>query len=134
MPLLDWKPLFELGVEAMDKEHRELVAAMNRIHELDQRGAAKTEVDAAILKLVDLTRRHFADEERHMQSIGFPDLKRHAFIHQDMLAKVGTHYAAFQKGSGRVAKEFFDFLVYWLGAHITGIDRKYAQHGKPVKV
>lgn len=134
MPLLEWKPLFDLGVDAMDKEHRELVAAMNRIHELDQKQAPKADIDKAIQKLVDLTKRHFADEERHMQSIGFPDLKRHAFIHEDMLKKVGAHYDAFTKGSGRVAKAFFEFLVYWLGAHITGIDRKYADHGKPVKV
>lgn len=133
MPLLEWKPLFDLGVDAMDKEHRDLVAAMNRIHELDLKQAPKAEIDQAIRKLVDLTKRHFADEERHMQSIGFPDLRRHAFIHEDMLKKVAAHYDVFAKGPGRVAKEFFDFLVYWLGAHITGIDRKYADHGKPVK-
>lgn len=133
MPLLEWKPLFDLGVAAMDKEHKELVAAMNRIHELDQRGAGKADVDAAILKLVDLTKRHFADEERHMEAIAFPERNRHALIHQDMLKKVAAHYETFRAGSGRVAKEFFDFLVYWLGAHITGIDRKYAVHGQPVK-
>lgn len=134
MPLLDWKTALDLGVAAMDREHKELVAAMNDIHALDQRGADKATVDAAIRKLVDLTKKHFSDEEKHMQSIGFPDLKRHALIHTDMLRKVGEHYAAFTAGTGRVSQDFFDFLVFWLKAHITGIDRKYADYKQPVRV
>lgn len=134
MALLDWKPALELGVSAMDREHRELVAAMNKIHELDQKKAGKAAVDAAILHLVKLTKQHFADEEKHMAAIGFPELGVHARIHADMLRKVGTHYEHFQAGNGAVAKEFFDFLVLWLGAHIMGIDKKYAVHRAPARV
>lgn len=134
MALLDWNKTLDLGVPAMDNEHKELVAAMNRIHELDAKNTDKATVDGAIQKLVALTKKHFADEEKHMQTIGFPDLKRHAMIHQDMLKKVTTHYEAFLAGSGKVDKAFFDFLVYWLGAHIRGIDRRYADHKAPAKV
>lgn len=133
MALLDWNTSLDLGVAAMDAEHKELVAAMNKIHELDARGTDKATVDAAIQKLVALTKKHFADEERHMTTIGFPDLKRHALIHTDMLKKVTTHYEAFLAGSGKVDKAFFDFLVYWLGAHIRGIDKRYAEHKVPAK-
>ena len=134
MALLDWNTSLDLGVAAMDAEHRELVAAMNRIHELDARGADRTALDGAIQRLVTLTKKHFADEEKHMAAIGFPDLKRHALIHGDMLKKVAAHYEAFLQGNGRVDKAFFDFLVYWLGAHIKGIDRRYADHKQPAKV
>ena len=134
MSLLDWKPALELGVPAMDREHRELVAAMNKIHELDQKRAGKAAVDAAIVQLVKLTKQHFADEEKHMAAIGFPDLAVHSRIHADMLRKVGKHYEHFLAGNGAVAKEFFDFLVLWLGAHIMGIDKKYSVHKAPAKV
>lgn len=126
MALLDWKPELELGVAAMDREHRELVAAMNKIHELDREKAGRATVDAALQQLIKLTKAHFADEEKHMAAIGFPGLAVHARIHADMLRKVAAHYETFRAGSGAVAKEFFDFLVLWLGAHIMGIDRKYA--------
>jgi hemerythrin len=134
MALLDWSPALDLNVPAMDAEHKELVAAMNKIHELDARSADKPSVDQAIQKLVALTKKHFADEEKHMLAIGFPDLKRHALIHEDMLKKVGLHYQAFQGGTGRVDKSFFDFLVYWLGAHIRGVDKRYAEHKAPARV
>lgn len=134
MTLLDWTQALEIGVPDMDAEHRELVAAMNRIHELDTRAADRATIEGAIVRLVTLTKRHFADEEKHMAAIGFPDLKRHALIHADMLKKVDAHCAAFRAGNGRVDPAFFDFLVYWLGAHIKGIDRRYAEHRAPAKV
>lgn len=131
MTLLAWKPAFDLGVDAMDKEHKELVAAMNRIHELDQQKSPKPQMDGAIQRLIKLTKQHFADEEAFMAKTNYADRVRHGLIHQDMLKRVGSYYEAFQQGDGRVAKEFFEFLVFWLGAHITGIDRKYAPTPAP---
>lgn len=126
MTLIDWKAGYELGVPAMDAEHKELIAAMNRVHELAGQGAAKAVVEAALLRLVALTKQHFADEEAHMAKIQYADRLRHGLIHQEMLRRVGGYCDQFRAGDGKVAREFFDFLVYWLGAHITGIDRKYA--------
>lgn len=134
MPLLEWNRALDLGVPAMDAEHQELVAAMNRIHELDARQADKDSIGAAIDRLVLLTRRHFADEEKHMAAIDFPDRKRHALIHADMLKRVGQYCAEFAQGNGRVDPKFFEFLVFWLAAHIKGIDKRYAEHRAPAKV
>lgn len=99
---------------------------MNNVYELDQKKAGKDAVDRAILERTKLTKGHFADEEKHMASIGYADLKRHAMIHQDMLMKVSAHYEVFQAGDGTVPRAFFEFLVYWLKVHLLGIDRKYA--------
>ena len=128
MALLDWNESLELGVGEMDREHRELVAAMNAVHELATRGAAKAQIDAALVRLVTLTQAHFADEERHMEATGYPDRQRHKLIHVDMLKKLAEHHAAFRGGDGRVPQGLFDFLVHWLSAHIRHIDRKYAVH------
>jgi len=132
MALLQWKQQFELGVAPMDLEHKGLVDAMNDVHALDQRGAGKQAVGTALRHLMDLTVKHFADEEAHMEKVAFPDRSRHARIHKDMLRRVGEHYEAFEKGDGSVSKEFYDFLVHWLAAHICHIDRKYADHPAPV--
>ncbi|MFN3240727.1 MAG: bacteriohemerythrin [Planctomycetota bacterium] len=132
MSLLEWKEQFSLGVAAMDREHRELVDAMNHVHELATAGADKAAIDRAITHLADLTQRHFDDEERHMEKIGYPDLSRHRRIHKDMLRKVAAHHQIFQAGNGEVDPRFFDFLVHWLAAHICHIDRKYAKHPVPV--
>jgi hemerythrin len=93
-----------------------------------EQGAGKVQLDQALQQLVSITKKHFADEERYMESIDYPDRRRHALIHVDMLEKIGKHYEAFQAGDGGLPEGFMSFLVHWLGAHIKGIDKKYAQH------
>lgn len=134
MTFMNWEQRFELGVSAMDRDHRNLIAAMNEVHELSERAAGKASVDAAIVRLAELTKRHFADEEKHMASIGFPDLRTHALIHENLLERFGELHGAFRKGGGTVDRAFFDFLSFWLRSHIMGLDRKYAAHGKPSPV
>lgn len=134
MVFMNWESRFELGVAAMDAEHKGLIAAMNDVHDLDAKGASKPTIDAAITKLATLTKQHFADEEKHMESIGFPDRRTHAIIHAGLLEKFGALHTSFKTGDGKVDRAFFDFLSFWLRGHIMGIDRKYAAHGKPVRV
>lgn len=131
MALLDWQDRFALGVAEMDREHQELLAAMNRIHELATSAGSKSEIDAAISRLAELTTRHFADEEKHMEATGYDGIERHKMIHADMLRRVGEYHAAFQAGDGTVDERFFGFLVNWLTAHICHIDRKYAEAPQP---
>lgn len=134
MVFMNWETRFELGVAAMDAEHKGLIAAMNDVHDLDAKNASKTQVDAAITKLAGLTKKHFADEEKHMESIGFPDRHTHARLHVNLLERFAALHESFKAGSGKVDRAFFEFLAFWLRSHIMGIDRKYAAHGKPAPV
>lgn len=134
MVFMEWDPRFELGVHQMDAEHKGLIAAMNHVHDLDAKNAQKPAVDTAIQRLAELTTKHFADEEQHMAKVGFPDLRVHQRIHQNLLEKFTALHQAFQAGTGKVDRAFFDFLKFWLRSHILGVDRQYADHGKPAKV
>lgn len=133
MTLMQWDNSLNLGVPGMDAEHRELVSAMNAIHDLGERKAAKAAIDAAIVRLAELTTQHFADEERYMARIGFPDLRNHTLIHGHMLEKFTELHRAFRAGTGTVDKGFYDFLKLWLKSHICGIDAKYAKFQRLVK-
>lgn len=133
MAYFDWTKELELGVAAMDAEHRQLVDKMNRIHELDRQQAQKPTLAAAFADLGSYIEQHFADEEAYMQQIGFPDHKRHAAIHADLLRRFAEHRANFERGDGRVPPSVFRFLVSWLASHIKGIDRKYAEHQAPAR-
>jgi hemerythrin len=129
----DWTRDLELGVTAMDAEHRQLIDKMNRVYVLDQQQAGRVRIAAAFSDLGTFIKQHFADEEAHMQQIGFPDLRRHAAIHADLLRRFGEHLQSFDRGDGRVPPSMIRFLVSWLASHIKGIDRKYAEHQAPVR-
>ena len=117
---------YGIKVPEMDREHEVLIGHMNTVHGLHQSRAGRAVIGAALDQLVAYTRKHFADEEAYMASIGYPGLRIHAGIHRQLLERVGTFAAEFTR-TGALSDEFFVFLKMWLKAHICGIDSKYAQ-------
>jgi hemerythrin-like metal-binding protein len=104
-----------------------LIGYMNKLYALHQKNASTAELTAALDALVKYTVKHFADEEAYMAKTGFPGIKTHAGVHKQLLEQVGTHVEAFRR-SGKLTDAFFNFLTFWLKAHIRGVDTRYAKH------
>ena len=128
MPLMEWSPDLDIRVESMNREHRDILAAMNAVYDGAQAGMSGPAMMARIGKLGDVTIRHFADEERFMAECRYPDIDTHKAIHAKLLRDFTAHVAAIEKAGGVPTKEFFQFLHLWLSAHIKRIDRKYGDH------
>jgi hemerythrin len=123
-----WKDAqLNLNVAEMDQEHKELVRKMNALHHGAESKASKRELETLIKDLAQFTVKHFADEEKFMESTGFPGLNLHKVIHKQLLKQFNDHVEAF-KSSGTLSPGFFNFLSVWLTGHIRGIDRQYADH------
>ena len=120
---------FGLQIPEMDNEHRQIVNCMNQLHELHDAQAGQAKLATSLGELVRVTAKHFADEERYMQSISFPEASRHSLVHQQLLQRIGEFQQQFAK-SGKLTDDFFMFLRMWLKSHICGIDTKYAAHSR----
>jgi hemerythrin-like metal-binding protein len=126
--LFEWNAAtYGLNVPEMDSEHQVLIGYMNKLHELHRKGAPTADLRAALDTLVNYTVKHFADEEAYMAKTGFPAAKTHAGVHKQLLGQVGAHVETF-RSAGKLSDEFFNFLTFWLKAHIRGVDAKYAKH------
>lgn len=123
-----WNKDLELAIPAIDGEHRELLAAMERLQSLVQAGAPPMPVRTALLQLVRLTRAHFASEEAFMAARRFPRAAEHAQIHQGLLARLDGFVAGHAAGTQALGVPFFAFLEFWIASHIRGVDRLYAEH------
>lgn len=128
---LNWDQTLIIGVDAMDREHRGLVDAMNEIEILHAKQAGKPTISRAVAKLARLTVEHFQAEERYLESIQYAELDVHKSVHKDLLTQLRRHQEAFEAGDGKVTDDFNNFLVCWLRAHIRGIDKKYARIKAP---
>ena len=124
-----WKPAYDLGVTAMNDEHKVLITIMEKLYQQHEAKATFNTLRATINELQDYTVKHFDDEEKFMDSINYPDLKVHKIIHADLLKKFAKHKENFLD-SKEIEGSFFNFLQLWLSAHIQGIDMKYADHSK----
>ncbi len=122
-----WSKELCTGVDLMDDEHGELVKRMNHLVQVlseDSSAENEDQVRAAYSDLASYAIQHFADEEKFMESISYPDLESHKAIHQDLLAKV----TAFGDLIGTPKFDGFEltsFLKSWLMKHILAVDKKY---------
>ena len=125
----DWETKYNLDIPHMDSGHQQIVDCMNLLHDLHEANAGHTKVDRAMLDLVRVTTRHFAEEEALMEKIGFEDRRKHGLIHKSLLQRLQTFHDEFERDR-KLTEDFFVFLKMWLKSHICGIDVKYAAHAQ----
>ncbi len=128
MPIMNWDQTLDIGVTAMNNEHREILDAMNEIFDAHEAGQKGDVINQLVSRLGEVCTRHFADEEDFMEKVGYPGIKSHKLIHKQLLEDFSSHASAIKAAGGKANEDFFGFLKRWLVAHIKGIDSKYAHH------
>lgn len=125
--LFAWDDKYDVGVDRMNDEHKQIIALMNQVYDQNGAGAPKSVLLRTLKALGRCAADHFADEEAHMQRVGFPEFTKHKHIHESLLQRVRDYVAEFEAGGDRVSQEFFSFLKLWLSSHILHVDTKYGQ-------
>ncbi len=132
MSLMDWNKSLDIGVEAMNNDHKVLLKYMNELYDLYDAKADFAAQKVVLDKLKDATILHFQDEEKYMEKICFEGIDMHKIVHINLLAKFTEHYQDFISRHS-FNEGFFQFLKLWLSAHIVGIDLKYAEFSRQAK-
>lgn len=130
MKSFEWKPLYGVGDEEIDRQHKQLIAAMKEYYVCHMNGA-HDEARGVLAKLLSLTIKHFRDEEERMRQIRYPHLKDHQSAHQEMLHAMEALVREYlnnrdAEAAGRLA----NFFKVWLTRHILGVDKKYEPYLK----
>lgn len=124
----EWNDRLQLGVNAMDDEHKILIGKINDLIaalEAQYVKKDKTLLLNAFDAMAEYTIEHFQDEERFMQSFNYPQFESHKKIHEKLLAQVGEYRE--QVAQDRLDdKILVNFLRNWLVSHIMGVDMQYA--------
>lgn len=66
MALIEWTPALEVGLEEMDRQHRQLVKILNELHQAMQAGGRQRDLMRVMDELLQYTKYHFSTEERLM--------------------------------------------------------------------
>ncbi|MHA1597148.1 MAG: bacteriohemerythrin [Alphaproteobacteria bacterium] len=126
MALFEWRPEFNVGIEAIDTDHKFLVSLINQLDEANTDGQGKEIIGSVLNALYDYTEFHFAREEKMMSACGYPDLERHGQQHHALKARlmeIRDDYLASQ--SNNIEASVLEFLKDWLSEHILGRDMQY---------
>lgn len=124
---MEWTPAFEVGVEQMDRQHRQLVKILNELHRAMLAGSQPRDMMRVMEELILYTKYHFTTEERLMDEFAYPGAALHKQKHQALTAKVEEYAEEVLKGRATVSLSILQFLKDWLNKHILGTDMEFAR-------
>ena len=126
MVMLVWGNAYKVGFGRIDNDHQELVRMINELADAIkvQRGASV--LDKLFRDLVDYTVKHFAMEERLMQTYAYPEKSRHTKEHEDLKKSVTDLMNKFKEGKTTASLQTIHFLNDWLAEHILKTDKHLA--------
>ncbi len=129
MAVFQWDKSFDTGLKTVDEQHRGLVALINKLSDLVERGVAFSapEMEPLCGELSAYTRYHFEEEGQLMQDAGLDPrhLEAHHREHEGFLMEV-RRIRQGKDPSLEGARELLRFLTYWLSYHILNLDQSMA--------
>ncbi|HPE89436.1 MAG TPA: hemerythrin domain-containing protein [Spirochaetia bacterium] len=114
-----WRAEYELGIAAMDAQHRRIFGAMDEVT-----GAADSGATSVLERLEVLLSDHFSDEEALQESVGYPGREEHAREHDELLGELSGYMGRVRAGDS--VPGLADFMKDCFIRHTLLEDRKYA--------
>ena len=127
MAKLEWDEKLNVGIEAIDQQHRQIVDYINQLHDAYYGIQSPKKIGKAIDNLVDHALYHFNFEEHLQEVSGYPFLKAHQRAH-DIFAKSLTDFQARFRHGEAISKEVDSLLATWFFDHLKHDDSDYVEH------
>ena len=78
MDKFSWKPEYGVGIDSIDKQHKDFFAVTNDIIDLlEKEDVKREELLAAVVKLEEHGGEHFRTEEGYFDKVNYPGAKMH---------------------------------------------------------
>lgn len=127
LPLIVWSDQFKIGIGFLDKEHRELIDAVNALHDAIEAVAEPSKTSALLRKLADETVAHFRSEETMMAATKYAGLALHSIKHQYLAQQMEAFLTRFNRGGFVLDRHSLLFLTDWISVHIQREDKNFAE-------
>jgi len=129
MPIMEWNQTMSVGIESIDREHKQLVAMLNELYDGVQAGNGKETLARILDGLILYTRVHFSNEEGYFAKTGYAEAEPHKREHEKLVDQVHEVQKKFEtEPTATLSLDAMVFLKNWLIDHIQGTDKKYAAH------
>jgi hemerythrin-like metal-binding protein len=132
---IEWTEALGVDGGAIDDDHRQLIALINRIYRashLDTESTGRHDLEPEdigdiLCELAEYTTSHFGREEHLMSVISYPDRATHTEQHNAFIGKLSRLVALYEHGTV-IAGELIEFVEAWLLQHIRISDRAFASY------
>jgi hemerythrin len=130
MEAVEWNESYSVGHEALNEEHRILLAKRRDLQELLLGGAGRDRerLRWALADLTRYSRRHMQNEESVLEMCGYPALAAHRKAHHEILARMESLQQRLETGYAVITYDLQEIANEWLEHHYKEMDRHYIPH------
>jgi hemerythrin len=122
-----WRVTYSVGVEEIDRQHKDFLKLINRLNILHGKGDPPDLIWRFLQELGAYAAYHFISEENIMVLLKYPGLSRQEVEHQKLLEVFNQKAKDYRAGSEGV-DSLLHFLMDWFIAHTTLEDQKIGDH------
>lgn len=129
---MPWTPNLSVGVEMIDDQHKMWFEKAEKLFDAGKNHQAKEYIGELLTFLDDYTKKHFADEEKYMLSIHYPEYEAQKKAHTTFIAELAKLRNDFDTSGGSlmVILNANQMVVDWLTKHISNMDKKIGEFAR----
>lgn len=125
---LKWSKEFEIGVEEIDKEHKEIIDSFEKLYKMMKIGKGHDEYEEIMKFLDHYVNTHLDHEEELQKRIEFEELDYHISLHEEFKSHIKEMLSRYNGDvSNSELLKLNLFVKEWLLKHILSEDRKIAE-------
>ena len=121
---MEWSEKFNLGIDVIDNQHRQILDYINALEKIRATGAAREQIKDVFDDLIDYTQSHFSFEENLLAQVNYQFLPSHRSIHELFVKRLKDFRQRFDNGES-VEDDLHRLLSKWLINHIQHDDQDY---------
>ncbi|MDH3974035.1 MAG: bacteriohemerythrin [Deltaproteobacteria bacterium] len=125
MPLIEWNDELSVGIDEIDEQHKKWISIINDLHTSLMEETSLDTLEKTINEVEEYTFFHFAEEEKLMGNVGYPDLSRHSRIHFSFRQEIIRVRSSILSGEVVLRTQVMSILKSWLLDHIMKEDMQY---------
>lgn len=127
---IEWNETYTVGVEEIDRQHRQLFSRFNDLISACDEGKGADEALRMLKFLNDYVTIHFAEEEELQRRYGYPDGRRHNDEHDAFVLELMNLEQQFREHgpTPRLVATTNQIVAVWLIDHISRVDAEFARY------
>jgi hemerythrin len=121
----DWDPSLSVGIEEIDKQHKQLITHINELKIAFSYNKMYM-IEEVLENLINYTNSHFKFEEKLMEEANYPYLEEHKKSHIAFEKRIKFFKERYENGEN-ISKQLRSDLQLWLMHHIKEDDADYKE-------
>ena len=127
MAFIEWSIDLEVGIGAVDLEHRALVEAVNELQAAVESGEPRNQLITLVARVAREARAHFISEESAMIGAGYPGVVLHSLKHQHIAGQIDVFLARYSRDTSSLNVHLLNFVRDTIVLHIQKEDSNFGR-------